>query len=296
MIIDDIVGFVHQFLLYSEKKENQAQRWSSAPAVKKSGTVVDDQNRGIKYLPHLRQGDPIPILSNIHYPLISLSTSSICSPLYFGIIQFQINGNSILRWVKIQETCGVKFTTLENADSGDGSVSRFTVRTAVLTVLDNIDPTELKDDSDFFSLGLDSMKVVSVVGLLEQEEINWVDRGTIYKNPTIETLIACLRRGSSNRQLPANLTEIFRMIDKYSCFYQRAHKDIECSEYLKRVEAGTEDAYPEGRHVVTLHHLSLSCLFFIPRCAITKTCFLFLIHSSSPVPLAPLEATSSPSS
>lgn len=137
----------------------------------------------------------------------------------------------------------------------------------MLTQLKGIDPTELKDDSDFFALGLDSVGVGFVSGLLVRAGIDWIDRGIIYKNPTIETLTARLRRGPGDEPLDPDVATSFRLIDKYSCFSQRPPNHTKCLAYLEIVQDGNPEAFPDGHHVVTLHHpcFSFRSLFLDSR-------------------------------
>lgn len=133
----------------------------------------------------------------------------------------------------------------------------------MLKELKDIDATELKDDSDFFALGLDSLGVGFVRGRLAQAGIVWIDSGIIYKNPTIETLTARLRRGFEDEPLDADVAASFRLIDKYSCFPQRAPVSPKHLDFVEAVKAGTPLGFPDGRHVVSLHHPSFSCPFLV---------------------------------
>lgn len=148
-----------------------------------------------------------------------------------------------------------------NAYSSDFSVSRYSVREAVLQGIHYIHSSELMDDTDFFSVGVDSTTVAQISAALTGLGFDWANYGTIYKNPTIESLTARLCRGRGGEPLDPVVAMMFRLIEKYSNSYYRLPNVTEIKDHKQRVKDGHAKPHPGGRHVVIFHHfLSLISL------------------------------------
>lgn len=124
---------------------------------------------------------------------------------------------------------------------------------------------------------------------MRQLGIAWADNGTIYKNPTIDTLTARLRRGRDNEPLDPTVVTMFRLMDTYSNFATREPNDTACMEHLEKVEDGTAEAYPDGHHVVSFHHPLSACPLPLEARSLKYVSDSLLL-----VPLAPLGPTLSP--
>lgn len=86
--------------------------------------------------------------------------------------------------------------------------------------LDNEDL--LKDNTDFFSLGLSSFNVLHIVVAIqgiEDIDFRWLDYATINQHPTLASLARRLARGIDNTPTPTTETVLIdQLIDKYSDF------------------------------------------------------------------------------
>lgn len=121
----------------------------------------------------------------------------------------------------------------EEAQSGK-DLSADEIRQLVRTTIANslqVDSSEVKDNTDFFTLGLDSLMAISVRRTLTKE-VNTsgkvLSSNIVFEHPTVDALtsfLVGLRGGVEVQQRPVQ--EVMQgLIDKYSTFKQHVPKDV----------------------------------------------------------------------
>lgn len=137
----------------------------------------------------------------------------------------------------------------------------------------------LDDNTDFFSVGLDSITLTLVHSHVCGLNCGAVDRDVIFKNPTVSELAEYLRRSREREEQqaePSQPTLMESLFTKYS--------NLEYPTHVHVAEAATAD--PRGHSVVILPHPS------VPNLRILR----FVCHRLLLVPQALSGSTLSPNS